>query len=186
MLLLCAALLVAAVCLSAAGVDARSNGQLIASGCDLSPQLGWPNGRFGRNKTGAGNAGITIGVDSGIMRSHATNSSSQRRSRASASRACNHRPCPDGSRKRRRGTEQTAWSSSVCSSWLLLLLLPLLLVRSLCCRWTDAPVSSTFYTIRSGDVGLRSADPTKYTPGVYSEIHIRVQDLKRRSVRRRR
>ena len=66
-----AALLVAAVVcvLLPSGVEARSNGQLIASGCDLSPQLGWPNGRFGRNKTGAGNAGITIGVDSGIMRS---------------------------------------------------------------------------------------------------------------------
>ena len=49
-----------------------------------------------------------------------------------------------------------------------------------CCRWTDAPVPSTFYTIRSGDSAVRTADPTKYTPGVYSEIHIRVQDLKRR------
>ena len=70
---MCAALLVAVVCcvLLPSGVDARSNGQLIASGCDLSPQVGWPNGRFGRNKTGAGNAGITIGVDSNIMRSGA-------------------------------------------------------------------------------------------------------------------
>ena len=192
MFLVCAALLVGVVCcaLLPSGVEARSNGQLIASGCDLSPQLGWPNGRFGRNKTGAGNAGITIGVDSGIMRSarpaeqqpHTTTTSMH--TGGELSRCALSAVTGPQARARLTLTDCMrilCWLLDGCL--LLLLCCCCSVVGSLVCclcRWTDAPVASTFYTIRSGDSAVRTADPTKYTPGVYSEIHIRVQDLKRR------
>ena len=48
-------------------------------------------------------------------------------------------------------------------------------------------MATAFYTIRSGDVGLKSADPTKYIPGgTLNEIHIRVLDFRRKSGNTRR
>ena len=50
-------------------------------------------------------------------------------------------------------------------------------------RWVDAPTPSSFYTIRSGDVGAVSNDRTTYTPGgTLTELHIRVFDLQRRFI----